>query len=79
MTTEQLQGAIHATPFVPFVIKMADGQEFRVPHRDLIMHRPGARTAVVWMPDDSIRILDLLLATTLNFPPPRPAKPRRKS
>jgi hypothetical protein len=73
VTTEQLQEAIHAAPFHPFVIRMADGQVFAIPHPDFIMHRPGARTAVVWMPDDSIRIIDLLLVTTLEIAQPSPS------
>jgi hypothetical protein len=73
VTTEQLQAAIHATPFHPFVIRMADGQLFSIPHPDFIMHRPGARTAVVWMPDDSIRIIDLLLVTPLEIAQPSPS------
>ena len=66
MTTEQLQGAIHAAPFRPFVLRVADGQHLFVPHPDFIAHRPGARTAVVWMPDDSVKVVDLLLVTTLD-------------
>jgi hypothetical protein len=73
VTTEQLQGAIHATPFQPFIIRMADGQLFSVPHPDFIAHRPGARTAVIWMPGDSVRIIDLLLAATLELPHAAPS------
>jgi hypothetical protein len=72
VTTEQLQAAIHAVPFLPFVLRVADGQQLRVPHPDFIAHRPGARTAVVWMPDDSIKIVDFLLVGTLDIEQPAP-------
>ena len=66
MTTEQLQKAIHAAPFRPFVIHTADSREFLVPHPDFIAHKPGSRTAVVIQPDDSVEIVDLLLVVSLR-------------
>jgi hypothetical protein len=70
MTTEQLQSAIHATPFRPFTLRVADGQQIRVPHPDFIAHRPGGRTAAVFLPDDSTKIVDLLMVTTLDYEQP---------
>ncbi len=65
MTTEQLQRAIHAAPFKPIVIRVADGQQLRVPHPDFIAHAPGARMAAVSTPDGIFEIIDLLLVTGL--------------
>jgi hypothetical protein len=70
MTTEQLQRAIHSTPFIPFTIRVADGQEIRIPHPDMIMHPPNTRTAAVGLPDGTIEILDLLLITGLVIDQP---------
>jgi hypothetical protein len=65
MTTEQLQRAIRRAPFVPFKIRVADGQEIEVNHPEIIAHAPGARTAAVALPDGTIEILDLLLIAGL--------------
>lgn len=71
MTTEQLHKLIHAAPFVPFVIRLADGQHLPVPHPDFILHPPNTRTAVVWRPDQSsFEIIDLLLVTGLTVEQP---------
>jgi hypothetical protein len=70
MTTEQLQRAIHAVPFQPFVIRVADGQQLRVPHPDFITHAPGTRTAAVSLPDGTIEFIDLLLVTGLVIEQP---------
>jgi hypothetical protein len=73
MTTEQLQRAIHAVPFRPFVIHTADRREILVPHPDFIAHAPGTRTALVSQPDDSYEVIDLLLVVSLESPPPAAA------
>lgn len=63
MTTEQLQRAIRKAPFIPFTLRVADGQAIRVSHPDLIMHPPNTRTCAVGLPDGTIEVLDLLLVT----------------
>ncbi len=70
MTTEQLQNAIHAVPFCPFVLRLANGEEVRVPHPDFIAHRPAGRTAAVEMPNDTTKIIDLLLVVALDVEHP---------
>jgi hypothetical protein len=70
MTSEQLRGTIKASPFRPFIIRVADGAEIPVPHPDFIMHNSATpRTAVVTMPDGTIQILELLLITRLVIEP----------
>jgi hypothetical protein len=64
MTIEQLQAAIHATPFRPFTVRMADGRAFPVPHPDFIAH--AGRTAVIVEPDGGYHVVDLLLMTELE-------------
>jgi hypothetical protein len=65
MTTEQLQKAIHAAPFKPFMIRMKGGQQLPVSHPDFIAHAPGSRTAAVALSDGTIEVIDLLLVTGL--------------
>ena len=70
MTIEQLRRTHRATPFQPFTIRMADGRQFPIPHPDFLSMSPSGRTAVIFHPDDSASIVDLLLMTE---PEPSPA------
>ncbi len=70
MTTEQLRTVIHASPFRPFTIRMADGRSFSVPHPDFLSVSPAGRTVVIYNSDDSASIVDLLLMTELELSPP---------
>jgi hypothetical protein len=66
MTIEQLRNVYNAQPFQPFLIHLADGRHVPVRHRDFIMPAPSGRTVIVYQPDDSFNIIDLLLATDLE-------------
>jgi hypothetical protein len=66
MTVEQMRAMCDATPFRPFVIHLADGKEIPVVSREFISSAPTGRTIVVWQPDDSMSIIDLLLVTRLE-------------
>jgi len=66
MTTEQLRSALRSTPFRPFTIRMADGRTFPVAHPDFVAQSPSGRTAIVFQPDESYSVLDLLLMTELQ-------------
>lgn len=73
MTTETLQKAIHAQPFRPFVLHLADQRQISIPHPDFIAHRPGGRIALVAGLDDSAEYVDLLLVVSLAYAPPATA------
>lgn len=78
MTTEHLRQLIHATPFEPFTIHMADGREVPVPHPEFIMLPPQSRTCVVWEDDaKAFGFIDLLLVTQLTVKPN--GKPKNKN
>jgi hypothetical protein len=66
MTSEQMQSAIGARPFRPFIIKTDGGREIQVTHPEAIAYR-GGRTAVVVLPDDRFEIIDLLLVESLEW------------
>jgi hypothetical protein len=70
MTTEQLRSAIRSTPFRPFTIRMADGRTFSIAHPDFLSMSPAGRTVVIYHPDDSASIVDLMLMTELELTPP---------
>jgi len=70
MTIEQLRATLGTKPFQPFALRMADGRKFPIPHPDFLSMSPVGRTAVIFHPDGSASIVDLLLMTELELSPP---------
>ena len=66
MTIEQFRQVCHATPFRPFVLHLADGRDIPVKHRDYVAISPSGRTIMVYQPDESFNIIDLLLVTDIE-------------
>ena len=73
MRAENLDELIHAEPFRPFTVCLANGARVEIPHPEWIIHPPGTRTAVVMSPDESVRIIDVGLVVELQVGPPLPA------
>ena len=63
MTVERLQELYRAKPFRSFVLHLADGGEVVVKSPKFMAFSPTGRTISVHEPDDSLRIIDLLLVT----------------
>jgi hypothetical protein len=68
MTLEYLRGAQQKQPFVPFLIHMADGSSFSVPHPDFISMHPTGRLVFVHEPKGGSQVLDRLLMTRIAYP-----------
>jgi hypothetical protein len=66
MTVEQLKQVWKADPFRPFTLHLADGRGIQVNHRDFVMPSPSGRTVIVYQPNDSFNVIDLLLVTDLE-------------
>jgi len=66
MTVQQLRDMWRAQPFQPFTMHLADGREIRVQHQEFLAMSPSGRTAIVYQPDDSFNVIDLLLVTDLE-------------
>jgi hypothetical protein len=67
MTTDRLLDLWRAKPFLPFTIHLADGRQIRVVHPEFMTRSPSGRTIVVYQPDESLNIIDLLLVTDLEI------------
>jgi hypothetical protein len=68
MNIEQLRKALRAQPFQPFTICLADGREFLIPHPECVIISPDAtRSFGVAGPKEEYRIVNLLLASSLDF------------
>jgi hypothetical protein len=78
MTVEQLSAAYKAEPFRPFIMHLADGQQIPVHSREFILPPPVGRTTVVFQPDGTMNIIDLLLVTNLEFKPVKNGASRRR-
>ncbi|MDQ3622864.1 MAG: hypothetical protein M3463_10295 [Verrucomicrobiota bacterium] len=66
MTADQIEELLHATPFVPFTISMANGRKLTVDHPDFASLSRGQRVLVVNEEGDVYSIFDLLLATRVE-------------
>ena len=64
MTRQQVESAIASGS--PFTLRMADGKEYAVPHRDYIWLPPGASYAIVYEDDGHFTVLPLLTMTGLR-------------
>jgi hypothetical protein len=78
MTIEKIREAYGAHPFQPFLIHLADGREISVQHREFMALAPSARTIIVYQPDDSHNVIDLLLVTDLEVRPSANGRGRRR-
>ncbi len=77
MTIGEVRRLYEAQPFQPFVMHMADGRSLPVVHREFLAMSPSGRTVVVYQPDESFDIVDLLLVTDLKVGlPPRNGRKR---
>ena len=80
MTTEELSKLHKVRPFQPFSIRLGDGQSLPVRHPEMLSYAPRSRTAVVYRPDGSFEIIDLLLVTGLEVHAARNGRrPQRKA
>jgi hypothetical protein len=66
MTIEELRKVFDAQPFRPFIIHLADGRNIPVQHREFLASAPVARTVVVYQPDGSFNIIDVMLVTDVE-------------
>lgn len=66
MTIEQVRNLYNAQPFVPFIMHLADGREVPVRSREFMASAPNGRTVIVYQPDNTFNVVDLLLVTDLE-------------
>jgi hypothetical protein len=66
MTTDELSKLHRTRPFRPFSLRLGDGQVLPVLHPEMLSYAPRSRTAVVYRPNGSFEIVDLLLVTGLD-------------
>ena len=67
MLTTELYDLIHATPFQPFVVRMADGNGYSVPDPDFIAYKRGGLIALVVKDEGTGALIDLRHAIALEY------------
>lgn len=66
MTVDRVRELYRAQPFQPFTVHLADGREVKVKSPEFMSFSPSGRMIAVHEPDDSLRIVDLLLVTEVH-------------
>jgi hypothetical protein len=68
MTIEKVRELIHAQPFEPFVVHLADVRKVSVDHPDFVSSsRTGRVVHVFHNPGDASSFVDVLLVTALEL------------
>jgi hypothetical protein len=57
--------ALHKQPFEPFTIRLADGRDLPVPHRDFVLLTP--RRVIVGAENDSWSVVEPLFIVSLDY------------
>lgn len=78
MTLERLQDLYRAKPFGQFTLHLADGRDVVVKSPEWMAFSPTGRTISVHEPDDSLRIIDLLLVTEAVVAPESESNGKRR-
>ena len=64
MTRKQIESAVASG--IPFTLRMADGKEYPVPHRDHISLPPNASYVIIYDDEGHFTVLPLLTMTGLE-------------
>ena len=62
----RIRELLHATPFQPFVIRMADGREYLIDHPDFVLAASDTPQVIVEEPNGSVHFLSVLLITSVD-------------
>jgi hypothetical protein len=78
MKIDEVRGLLHASPFRPFVVHIADGGRLAVDHEDFVAIAPTGREMIVYLSNGSHQIVDAMLVTRLELSAKRGARKRRR-
>ena len=78
MKIEKIREALHAQPFQPFWVYLADGGRLPVEHEDFVALAPTGREMIVFLPDNTHHIIDIPLVTRLEVKSRNGLHPKKK-
>ena len=76
-TREQVRLLQTSQPFRPFLVKLADGRQFRVDHPELVSCSKNGREMALH-DDDGMHVIEMLLVVEMT-PQPGPTSAKRKA
>ncbi len=66
----RIRQLLHASPFQPFAIRMADGREYRINHPDFVLAAASeVPQIIIEEPDGMVHFLSVLLVTSIELTP----------
>jgi len=57
---------MHAAPFRPFVLHLADGRAFTIDHPDFVSIDRRGREVTVYLPDNALQMISLMMVTSIE-------------
>jgi hypothetical protein len=64
----RIRELLRATPFQPFLIRMADGREYRIDHPDFVLAASSETPQIILEASDgSVHFLSALLVTSVDM------------
>ncbi len=66
MRIDDLKKVYQARPFKPFIIRVADGREYKVIHPEFLAFSSSGRSLVVSTPEDVFEIIDTMMIASLH-------------
>ena len=69
MKSDEIRKLLHAQPFRPFIVHVADGGRLLVKHEDYVALAPSGREMLVYRHDkaDDYQVVDIMLVTRLEI------------
>jgi hypothetical protein len=69
----RIRQLLHASPFQPFITRMADGKEYRIEHPDFVLAAASdVPQVIIEEADGSVHFLSVLLMTSIELVPGAP-------
>jgi hypothetical protein len=69
----RIRELLQARPFQPFIIRMADGQEYRIDHPDFVLAASDIPQIIIEELDGRVHFLSALLVTSVEHAGPAAA------
>ena len=66
MSPDAVKKFMHAVPWQPFTLCLADGRNIHVPHPDFISISRAGRTVVVTTEDEEFEMIDVFLILSVK-------------
>ena len=66
MLPDAIRFRLTASPFKPFVLKLASGTQYEVGHPELVSISPGGRHLILWVDENRYVDIDVLLVESVE-------------